>query len=136
MDITIEERAVGHVTVLDIVGRLTIDRGAQHLKDTINSLLAQERASIVLNLQGVPYIDSGGLGQLVASYGSVAKKGGRVALLGVNARNHHLLSITRLLTLFDSFDSEAEAVRSFAAGVELGTPRMHVAVGAGARLPQ
>jgi anti-anti-sigma regulatory factor len=54
MDITIEERAVGHVTVLDIVGRLTIDRGAQHLKDTINSLLAQERASIVLNLQGVP----------------------------------------------------------------------------------
>jgi hypothetical protein len=72
----------------------------------------------------------------VASYGSVAKKGGRVALLGVNARNHHLLSITRLLTLFDSFDSEAEAVRSFAAGVELGTPRMHVAVGAGARLPQ
>jgi anti-sigma B factor antagonist len=116
MDINIEERAVGQVTVLDIVGRLTIDRGAQHLRDKVNSLITQERTAILLNLQGVPYIDSGGLGQLVASYGSVVKKGGRLKLLGVNARNHDLLSITRLVTLFESFDSEEDALQSFSDG--------------------
>ena len=113
MDIKIEERLIGHVTVLDIVGRLTIDQGAQHIKDKINSLLSQERTHIVLNLQNVPYIDSGGLGQLMASYGSVRKAGGALKLLNVNSRNHDLLSITRLVTVFESFDSETDAVQSF-----------------------
>lgn len=115
MDITIEERPIGDVTVLDIGGRLTIDRGAQRLKDKINSLISQERTHVVLNLAGVPYIDSGGLGQLVASYGSVMKAGGALKLLNVTSRNHDLLSITRLVTVFDTFDSEAEAVQSFQA---------------------
>ena len=100
------------MTVLDIVGKLTID-GAQHLKDKINSLIAQERTHILLNLQGVPYIDSGGLGQLLASYSSVVKAGGALKLLSVSSRNHDLLSITRLVTVFESFDSEAAAVQSF-----------------------
>lgn len=113
MDIKIEERLIGPVTVLDIVGKLTIDQGAQHIKDKINSLLSQERTHIVLNLQNVPYIDSGGLGQLVASYGSVRKAGGALKLLNVNSRNHDLLSITRLVTVFESFDSETDAVQSF-----------------------
>ena len=113
MDIKIEERLVGHVTILDIVGRLTIDEAAQHLKDTINSLISQNRLQLVLNLARVPYIDSGGLGQLVASYGSVKRAGGAVKLLNVSSRNHDLLSITRLVTVFETFDSEAEAVRSF-----------------------
>jgi len=112
MDVTIEERVIGHVTVLDVVGKLR-DRAAQHLKDKINSLISQERTHIVVNLRNVPYIDSGGLGQLVASYGSVMKTGGALKLLNVNSRNHDLLSITRLVTVFESFDSEAEAVRSF-----------------------
>jgi anti-sigma B factor antagonist len=113
MDIKVEERVIGPVTVLDIVGRLTIDEAAQHLKDKINSLIAQGRTKVVLNLKNVPYIDSGGLGQLVASYGSVMKAGGALKLLNVNTRNHDLLSITRLVTLFESFDSEAQAVQSF-----------------------
>jgi anti-sigma B factor antagonist len=113
MDIKIEERIIGHVTVLDIVGKLTMDQAAQHLKDKINSLVSQQRTHIVVNLKNVPYIDSGGLGQLVASYGSVMKTDGALKLLNVNSRNHDLLSITRLVTLFDSFDSEAEAVQSF-----------------------
>jgi anti-sigma B factor antagonist len=100
MDITIEERLIGRVTVLDIIGRLTIDQAAQHLKDKINSLISQQRNDIVLNLARVPYIDSGGLGQLVASYGSVMKSGGALKLLNVSSRNHDLLSITRLVTLF------------------------------------
>lgn len=113
MDIKLEERGIGGVTVLDIVGRLTIDQGAEHLKDKINSLISQNRTHIVLNLRNVPYIDSGGLGQLVASYGSVMKAGGALKLLSVNSRNHDLLSITRLVTLFEAFDTEAEAVQSF-----------------------
>ena len=113
MDIKIEERLVGSVTVLDLIGKLTTDQGPQHLKDKINSLISQQRTHIVLNLKNVPYIDSGGLGELVASYGSVMKKGGALKLLNISARNHDLLSITRLVTLFESFDSETEAVQSF-----------------------
>lgn len=113
MDIKIEERPLGQVTVLDIVGRLTNDRGAEHLKDKINSLIGQGRVQIALNLKDVPYIDSGGLGQLVASLGSVMKANGALKLMNVSSRNHDLLSITRLVTVFESFDSEAEAVRSF-----------------------
>lgn len=115
MDIRFEERIIGHVTVLDLVGKLTMDRAARHLKDKINSLISQQRTHIVVNLKNVPYIDSGGLGQLVASYGSVMRTGGALKLLNVNSRNHDLLSITRLVTLFESFDSEAEAVQSFQA---------------------
>jgi len=103
------------VTVLDLGGKLTIDQGAQRLKDKINSLIAQGRTQIVLNLKDVPYIDSGELGQLLAAYGSVMKATGSLKLLNVNSRNHDLVSITRLVTVFDSFDSEAEAVRSFQA---------------------
>ena len=101
MDVKIEERVIGQVTVLDIVGKLTMDQAAQHLKDKINSLVSQQRTHIVVNLKNVPYIDSGGLGQLVASYGSVMKAGGALKMLNVSSRNHDLLSITRLVTLFE-----------------------------------
>jgi anti-sigma B factor antagonist len=113
MRLTITERQIDAVTVLDLSGKLTIDDDAQRLKDKINSLVQQGRTQIVLNLTDVSYIDSGGLGQLVASYGSVAKTGGRLKLLGVSKRNHDLLSITRLVTLFDTFESEQPAVESF-----------------------
>ena len=115
MRLEIAERQVGGVTVLDLVGKLTIDQDAQRLKDKINSLIQQQRTSVVLNLADVTYIDSGGLGQLVASFGSLSKTTGGLKLLHVNKRNHDLLSITRLVTVFDSFDSEAEAVASFTA---------------------
>ena len=123
MDIKIEERIIGHVTVLDIVGRLTIDEAAGRLKDKINSLISQQRTHIIANLGKVPYIDSGGLGELVASYGSITKANGAMKLLNVNARNHNLLSITRLLTLFESFESEADALRSFETGASAAVTR-------------
>jgi anti-sigma B factor antagonist len=113
MNLKIEERMEGHVMVLDLAGKLTLDHGAQQLKDKINSLIAQQRTYVLLNMADVPYIDSGGLGQLVASYGSVKKAGGALKLLNVNARNHDLLSITRLVTLFDTFEAEGSAIRSF-----------------------
>jgi anti-sigma B factor antagonist len=112
--IRVEEKEIGGVTVLDLSGRLTMDRGAEGLKDHIGALIARRRTQIVVNLENVSYIDSGGLGQLIASYGSVLKSGGVLKLLNVGGRNHDLLSITRLVTVFESFDSEAEAVRSFA----------------------
>jgi anti-sigma B factor antagonist len=115
MKLEIEERQIGAVTVLDLSGNLTIDQDAQRLKDKINSLIQQVRVAVVLNLGEVAYIDSGGLGQLVASFGSLAKTAGGLKLLHVNKKNHDLLSITRLVTVFDTFDSEDDAVKSFAA---------------------
>jgi anti-sigma B factor antagonist len=123
MDLKIEERLGGNVTIHDMVGKLTMDHGAQHLKDKINSLISQQHTSVVLNLKNVSYIDSGGLGQLAASFGSVKKTGGSMKLLSVNSRNHDLLSITRLVTLFETFDSEAEAVRSFESAATPALPR-------------
>ena len=114
MHLDITERHLGPVTVLDLVGKLTIDQAAVRLKDKIQSLLLQQRTAVVVNLADVSYIDSGGLGQLVACYSSLAKTTGGLKLLHVNKKNHDLLSITRLVTLFDTFDSEEEAVRSFA----------------------
>ena len=107
------ERQAGHVTILDLVGKLTFHEDAERLKDKISSLIQQQRTAILLNLAGVSYIDSGGLGQLVASYASVARSGGALKLLHVNDRNNDLLSITRLVTVFQTYDSEAEAIESF-----------------------
>ena len=121
MELQMSERQTGAVTILDLTGKLTIDQGAQRLKDKINSLIQQKRMAIVLNLGDVSYIDSGGLGQLVASYSSVAKTSGALKLLNVNKRNHDLLSITRLVTLFGTFTSEDEAVKSFQS-LAVGSP--------------
>jgi anti-sigma B factor antagonist len=114
MHMQMSEREVGGVTILDLAGKLTIDQDAQRLKDKINSLIHQERTRVIVNLAEVSYIDSGGLGQLVSCYGSLARTSGGLKLLNVNKRNHDLLSITHLVTVFQTFDSEAEAVASFA----------------------
>jgi anti-sigma B factor antagonist len=113
MHLKITERQIGTVTVLDLAGQLTIDQDAERLKDKINSLILQQRTEVVLNLADVPYIDSGGLGQLAACYSSLMKMSGGLKLLHVNKKNHDLLSITRLVTLFDTFESEAAAVQGF-----------------------
>jgi anti-sigma B factor antagonist len=109
------ERLVGGVMILDLNGKLTVDEGVQLLKDKIQSLVHQGRKQLILNLGGVPYIDSGGLGVLVAGYTTMVKAGGRLTLLNVNKKNHDLLSITRLVTIFETFDSEPEALASYPA---------------------
>ena len=113
MEIT--ERIVDTITVLDLSGKLTIGEGAQRLKDKSESLVFQGRNRVIVNLAAVPYIDSGGLGQLVACYTTLAKAGGRLTLLNVGTRNHDLLSITKLVAVFDTFDSEQEAIESYPA---------------------
>ena len=111
MEIT--ERVVDTVTILDVSGKLTIGEGAQMLKDKSESLVFQGRNRVIVNLADVAYIDSGGLGQLVACYTTLAKAGGRLKLLNVGKRNHDLLSITKLLTVFETYEAEGEAVNSF-----------------------
>src|ERR687894_1357527 len=109
----IEQRAVGDVTVLDIKGRVTLGEGDELLKDKVNSLLNQSQKKIVLNLAEVPYIDSAGLGEIVRTYTTVSRQGGSLKLLNLTKRIEDLLSITKLLTVFETFDTEADAVRSF-----------------------
>ena len=109
----IEERAVGDVVVLDLKGKITLGEGDELLKDKVNSLVNQGHKKIVLNLAEVPYIDSAGLGEVVRTYTTVSRQGGSLKLLNLTKRIEDLLSITKLLTVFDTFDSEAEAVKSY-----------------------
>lgn len=113
----ISERTVGGLTILDLKGKLTIADGAQVLKDKSESLVFQGRNHVILNLGEVPYIDSGGLGQLVASYTTIARAGGRLTLLNLNKRNHDLISITKLVSVFETYDTEREAIESYPATI-------------------
>jgi anti-sigma B factor antagonist len=111
----IEERIVDDVTVLDLKGKMTLGEGDELLKDKINSLVSQGHKKIVLNLEAVPYIDSAGLGEIVRTYTSISRQGGKLKLLNVSKRIQDLLVITKLITIFDSYENEGEAVASFSA---------------------
>jgi anti-sigma B factor antagonist len=109
----IEERSVGDVTILDLKGKMTLGEGDELLKDKINSLIHQGQRKLLLNLEGVPYIDSAGLGEIVQTYTTVSRQGGSLKLVNLTKRITDLLSITKLLTVFETFDSEKDAVSSF-----------------------
>ncbi len=109
----IEERAVGEVMILDLKGKLTIGEGDELLKDKINSLIQQGHRKLLLNLEGVPYVDSAGLGEIVRTYTTVSRQGGSLKLLHLTKRIQDLLAITKLLTVFDTYESEPEALASF-----------------------
>ncbi len=115
----IEERAVADVTVLDLKGRVTLGEGDELLKDKVNSLINQGQKKLILNLAEVPYIDSAGLGEIVRTYTTVSRQGGSLKLLNLTKRITDLLSITKLLTVFDTFDSEDDAVKSFSASAKV-----------------
>ena len=109
----IDERVVEGVTILDLKGKMTLGEGDELLKDKINSLLQQDKKQLLLNLENVPYIDSAGLGEIVRTYTTISRQGGSMKLLNLTKRITDLLSITKLLTVFETYDSEADAVRSF-----------------------
>ena len=109
----IVERTVNDVTVLDLKGKMTLGEGDELLKDKINSLLADGKKKLVLNLEGVPYIDSAGLGEIVRTFTTVSRQGGKLKLLNLTKRIEDLLSITKLLTVFETFESEPDAIKSF-----------------------
>lgn len=111
---TLTERRLGTVTVLDLEGRLVLEEGEAVLRERIQALAAEGRVNIVLNVGGVIQIDSCGVGVLIAKFVSLRRKGGDLRLLHLTARIRHVLEITRLLGVFRIFDSEAEALASFA----------------------
>ena len=109
----IEERVVGGVTVIDLSGRMTRNEGHGLLKDKINSLVHQGRTSLLLNLAQVPYMDSTCVGEIVGGFITVRNNGGSLKLVNLTQRIEELLVIAKLTTVFETFDSEKEAVRSF-----------------------
>jgi len=112
-ELNIRERQAGDVTVLDMDGRITIGEGSIALRSAIRRLLEEGKKKILLNLARVSYIDSSGIGELVSSYTSIGKEGGQLKLLNLTQKLQDLLTITKLLTVFDVYDSEQEALASF-----------------------
>lgn len=109
----IDERTVGKVKVLDLAGQVTFTQGDTMLKDKIHSLVNQGHKDIIVNLGNVSYLDSSGLGHLVAAYTTVTNAGGKLKLINLTKKLQTLMTMTKLLTVFDAFDSEQEAVKSF-----------------------
>ena len=109
----IEERVLSGVTVLDLKGKITLGEGDEALRDRINQLLQKGSKKILLNLAGVPYIDSAGLGEVVRTYTTVSRQGGQLKLVNLTKRITDLLMITKLLTVFETFDAEQEALKSY-----------------------
>ena len=113
----IEEKMNGDVTVMTVTGDITLNQGGDVLlKDKVQSLLQQGRQKLVLDLGAVSYVDSAGLGQLVQIHATTKSKGGSLRLANVTKRLKDLLVVTKLVTVFDSYDSEAAAVASFTQG--------------------
>jgi len=113
-DINISERQAGDVTILDLDGKVTIGEGSVALRNAIRRLLGEGKNKILLNLGGVGYVDSSGIGELVSSFTAVNKEGGVLKLLNLTQKIQDLLAITKLLTVFDVYENEGEALSSFA----------------------
>jgi anti-sigma B factor antagonist len=108
----IKLRQLDDVVILDISGRLTLGEGTITMRDALQKLLNRGERKFVMNLQHVDYIDSAGLGELITAFTTVRGQGGQLKLLKLTHRIHDLLQITKLLTVFDAFDSETEAIKS------------------------
>jgi anti-sigma B factor antagonist len=111
---TISERKSGDVTILDVEGKILLGEGDVQLKRKIDELIERNEKLLLLNLANVPYMDSGGLGEVVRSYTTVKRAGGDLKLVNATKRISDLLTITKLITVFEVFDDEASAVGSFA----------------------
>ncbi|MBE7515764.1 MAG: STAS domain-containing protein [Chloracidobacterium sp.] len=112
-DITINERQAGDVTILDLNGKVTIGEGSVALRTAIRRVLGEGKHKLLLNLAGVGYIDSSGIGELVSSFTAVNKEGGTLKLLNLTQKIQDLLAITKLLTVFDVYEEEGAALQSF-----------------------
>ena len=106
-------RTAGDVSILDVKGRLVLGDGDDTFVNAVNELAFSGRVNIVLNLDEVTYIDSAGLGVLVSKYVTLRNRGGNLKVCNIHRRSFEVLTITRLLTVFESFDSEAAAIASF-----------------------
>ena len=112
-ELDVKERQAGDVTILDMTGEVRIGEGSISLRDSIRNLADQGKKKVLLNLAGVKYMDSTGVGELIANYTTITRQGGQLKLLSLTQRIRDLLVITKLLTVFDAYDNEAEALKSF-----------------------
>ena len=106
-------RHVGNVAIIDLAGRITLNDGAGSIRTAVQGVLADGHKSILLNLGGVEYLDSAGLGEMSSAYITVARQGGKLKLLNPQAKVHNLLQVTQMYTLFVSFSDESAALASF-----------------------
>jgi anti-sigma B factor antagonist len=114
MSVTLNNRQVGDVTVIDVSGRIVLGDGSNIIRDEIRALTGKGDKKVLLNLGDVTYIDSSGIGELVTGYTTMANAGGTLKLLSLTKRVRDLLQITKLYTVFDVHEDEAHAVQSFA----------------------
>jgi anti-sigma B factor antagonist len=113
VSVKLTTRQVGDVTVVDAAGRITLGEGASTFRDSIRDLVAKGNKKLLINLSEVSYIDSSGIGEMVSGFTTVTNSGGQLKLLGLSKRVKDLLQITKLYTVFEAFEDETEAVRSF-----------------------
>jgi len=113
VSVKLTTRQVGDVTVIDANGRITLGEGASTFRDTIRDLAVKGDKKLLVNLSDVSYIDSSGIGEMVSGFTTVTNHGGVLKLLGLTKRVKDLLQITKLYTVFEVFEDEATAVRSF-----------------------
>ena len=109
----IVERQVGDVIILDLHGKILIGEGDDALRDAVTKLIDGGKTKLLLNLADVPYVDSAGLGEIVRCYTTVSRKSGKLKLINLTKKIQDLLAITKLLTVFETYDTEEEGVRSF-----------------------
>jgi anti-sigma B factor antagonist len=112
-NLVIKDRQVSDVTILDLSGKITIGEGSVQLRESVRKLLDDGKKKLLLNLGDVSYVDSSGIGELVSSYTTTNNNGGQLKLLNQTKKIHDLLTITKLLTVFETFDNEQAAIASF-----------------------
>ncbi len=113
MPLKIDTREVGHVTILDVHGRIILGEEIHTLRDAVRNLVAEGKKKIILNLADVDYLDSSGVGELVGSFTTVRNAGGELKLLSLTKKVQDVLYVTKLYTVFDIRDDEFTAVKSF-----------------------
>jgi anti-sigma B factor antagonist len=109
----ISQRQVGDVTIIDVSGKITIGVGDVQVRDAVHMALGSGARNLLLNLKNVTTIDSAGVGELVSAYTTVTNRGGRLKLVNLPSKVNDILQITQLITVFEVYDTEDEAVASF-----------------------
>lgn len=109
----IEKRKKGNVTILDLKGKILFGDGIDELRGAIETVIKEKEVNVLLNFAEVPYLDSTGLGEVVRSYTTIRKEGGNVKIVNLTNKVQDLLSITKLITVFEAFNDEESAIKSF-----------------------
>lgn len=115
MSVKAEVRQAGNVAIVDLAGKITLGEGSGMVRGTIKELAGEGQKNILVNLADVTYLDSAGLGELVGSYATITNLGGRIKLLNAQGKVKDLLAVTKLYTVFETFEDEGKALRSFTA---------------------